>query len=190
MKTKMILLVFALSSFIWFTSCEKDEETAKPLINNFELGYLNSKKVTQGNDLHINAEIIAEGKIKNIQVTIHPEGEHDGMKSISLLMIEEEWEFDSIYIAGFEGVKNTSFHKHIDIPVTAETGTYHFHFIVTDMEGNQTEIEDDLIIETPTDSQASVITVTAVPAVNQLFSNRKPLLLAENVLFQVITPLL
>jgi len=168
MKTIINLLLLVVSTTIVFFSCKKEDETSKPQINSFELGYQDSKLATLGNDLHIEAEVIADGKISTIQVTIHPEGEHDEKSTV--YSVEEEWEFDSTYTE-FSGLKNTTFHKHIDIPVTADTGTYHFHFIVTDLEGNQTEMEEDLKIEQPDDILAPEITITSAPASGQAFSN-------------------
>ena len=62
-----------------------------------------------------------------------------------ILLIDGEWEFDSVYIE-FSGLRNTEFHKHIEVPIDAETGDYHFHFSVTDMEGSQTVFEDEVEI--------------------------------------------
>jgi Domain of unknown function (DUF4625) len=169
MKTKINLLLLVVSTTIVFFSCKKEDETSKPQIISFELGYQDSKLATLGNDLHIEAEVVADGKISTIQVTIHPEGDHEE-KSTMVFLDEEEWEFDSVYTE-FSGLKNTTFHKHVDIPVIADTGTYHFHFIVTDMEGNQTELEEEVRIEQPDDSQAPVITITSAPASGQAFSN-------------------
>jgi len=166
MKTKFYFIVFLLSGLLWLNSCEKDDELAKPEITNIEIGYDNSKLATLGNDLHIEAKIVALGKINTVQVTLHPEGEHEHKSGFE----EEEWEFDSVYIE-FNGLKNATFHKHIDIPVTAEVGEYHFHFIITDMEGNQTSIEEDVDIEAPVDTKAPIITITSAPSTGQAFSN-------------------
>jgi len=168
MKANIYIKILLLSTTISLFSCEKDE-SASPLIDDFELGYQDSKKATLGNDLHINAEVVAEAKINTIKVEIHPEEGHDG-KGASNPFHEGEWEFDSTYTE-FQGLKNTTFHKHVDIPVTADTGTYHFHLIVTDMEGNQTEIEEDLKLEQPDDTEAPEITITQAPASDETFSN-------------------
>ena len=46
----------------------------------------------------------------------------------------------------FSGLKNTTFHEHVEISSTAEAGEYHFDFIVTDMVGNQSSAEAELQI--------------------------------------------
>lgn len=123
------------------------EEVSKPEIGNFELGYEGSKTATVGEELHMDAEIVAEGTIDRIRVEIHPESEHM-KKSMTDMLDGEGWEFDSIYTK-FSGLKNTTFHEHIEIPGSAEAGHYHFHFEVTDMEGYQTVYEDELELLVP-----------------------------------------
>lgn len=149
---RIAIVVFSLA--VGFSACNKDDETGKPEISNFELGYDNSKTVSAGSDLHMEAAVLAEGKISTIQVTIHPEGDH--LKSTSFPLDQEGWEFDSTYIK-FSGLRNTTFHEHIEVPLSASAGTYHFHFIVTDMEGYQTEKEEDLVVEPAESSQASIV---------------------------------
>jgi hypothetical protein len=143
MKTENFLIGIVLATGIFFTSCQK-EETPKPEIISFELGHDNSKTGYIGSDLHIDAEILAPGKIDRVKVEIHYEGMHD-TKSAFGQADEEIWEFDSVYTE-FSGLKNTVFHKDISIPDFAEDGDYHFHFSVTDMEGNQTSIDEELEI--------------------------------------------
>jgi hypothetical protein len=146
MKRKNIILtVLLVAGIISFNACNKDDEPAKPQITLNELGYENSGIGYQGSDLHIEADIVAEGKIDKVTVEIHPEGEHEGKSSAIILA---EWEFDTVYTE-FSGLKNTTFHKHIDIPAEADTGHYHFHFIVTDLEGQQTSVEEEIEIRMP-----------------------------------------
>ena len=120
-------MMFSLGLFV--TACQ---DTPAPEINLLELGYENSKIAYSGSELHIEAEIVAEGNIETVQIVIHPEGEHE--KSASAVSDEHEWEVDTTY-SKFSGKKNTTFHEHIEVSDHAETGHYHFHFLVTDMEG-------------------------------------------------------
>ena len=134
---KLIILMMLTAGILF--SCKKDEETIeKPTISNFELGYGNSGSTYAGNDLHMDGEVVAGGKINTIRVTIHPEGEEHKFATAG-------WEIDTTY-SSFYGLKNTNFHEHLDIPTTADTGHYHFHFIVVDLEGNSTELERELHI--------------------------------------------
>lgn len=168
MKTqiRIVALILALGAFA-FTSCKKDDEIAKPVITLTELGLNNSGIGYIGSDLHIEADIVAEGTINTVTVEIHPEGTGN-------------WEFDTTYTE-FSGLKNTTFHKHIDIPTTVVAGEYHFHFIVVDMEGNQTVIESELLIEAPTDSVAPIISITSAPSNGQSFANGATISIAGTI---------
>ena len=141
MKTRVFLTAIAISTVILFTSCENEAEM--PVITILELGdgdsHGNDHTATIGSDIHIEAEIVAQGKIDKVQVRIHPEGEHGAE------VAHEEWEIDTTYTK-FYGLKNTIFHEHLDIAPEAEPGDYHFDFIVTDMEGNQSSAEADLLL--------------------------------------------
>lgn len=128
-----------LAAVVIMTSCGKTE---KPEIGSFELGYENSKTAYVGDDLHMDAEIVAEGTIDKIHIVIHPEGGH-AKKGVRSVLDEGEWEVDTTYTK-FSGLKNATFHEHIEIPMDAEPGDYHFHFEVTDMEGYQTVYEEEL----------------------------------------------
>lgn len=143
---KLVIKTMALSAIfsLLITSCNKNES---PVITIHELGYDNTKTVVAGNDLHIDAEILASQKIASIQLIIHSEAEHadaPAQKVKSVLNTAAEWEVDSIYTKGYVGVKNAEFHEHVDVPATAALGHYHVHIKVTDMEGNQTVKEDEI----------------------------------------------
>jgi hypothetical protein len=166
MKKYIIVFAILISAIIVFSSCDKEEHSAKPEISLNELGYDNSRIGYVNSDLHIEAEIVAAGNIDKIQVTIHPESEHEEKNTKH----EAEWEYDSIYTE-FSGLKNTTFHKHVDIPAEADTGAYHVHIIVTDMEGQQTSVEAELNIIFPTDLTNPVITISSAPTSGQTFTN-------------------
>lgn len=143
MKTRIISGIVVIAAAVIFFSCQNDDGIAKPVITIHELGdgesHGNDHTAKIGGELHIEADVLAEGKIANIQVRVHPEGEHhDGGG-------HEEWEIDTTYTK-FAGLKNTLFHEHLDIDTLAEPGDYHFDFTVTDMEGNQSSAESDLQI--------------------------------------------
>lgn len=142
MNTK-VLLTLAVFTALFFAACEKNENPSKPIITILELGegdsHGNNLIAKVGGDLHMEIDIVAEGKIAKIQVRIHPEGEHHEEGE------HEEWEVDTTYTT-YSGLKNTIFHEHVDIDISAEPGDYHFDFIVTDMEGNQSSAEADLKI--------------------------------------------
>ncbi len=170
MNTRIFLILTAFITGFFFTSCEKDDDNVpKPSIDMTELGYENSKIAYAGSDLHMEAEIVAEGNIDKVTVEIHHEGEHDE-KSFSVVLDDHEWEVDTTFTE-FSGLKNTTFHKHVDVPVHAETGDYHFHFVVTDMEGQQSSVEEELEIREPDDEVAPEMNISSAPSNNEEFSD-------------------
>jgi hypothetical protein len=142
-----ILKVFVILAIAVITlSCSKDDEVKMPEILEFELGYNNSKTVRAGSPLHIDADILAENGIDVIEIDIHYEGEHVG--SLKIAGEFHRWELEIVYDK-FRGLKNTTFHEDIDVPVDAEPGEYHFHFKVIDLKGYTVSFEDDLIVLAP-----------------------------------------
>ena len=130
MKATSILSIFAAAAAIllFATSCNKEENPAKPTVNLTEVGHDNEKVAMRGDDLHLEADILAEGLIKRIDVEIHQEG--------------GTYEIEKSYTEGkYVGVKNVEFHEHIDIPADAPLGEYHLHFTVTDQKGQTTLAE-------------------------------------------------
>ena len=136
MKLFNILSLIALFSFS-FVACKDDDKSsvAKPIITLTEVGHDNSCIGHIGDDLHLEAEIVAEGSIKRIDIEIHQE---EGGK----------FEIEKSYTEGkYIGVKNAEFHEHIDIPAEAAEGEYHLHFTVVDGEGQSTTVESDVEIQ-------------------------------------------
>ena len=133
----MMLLNICL---IFFTgwSDNDDNNPAKPVINLTELGSghdsPNDKTAYIGGDAHIEAEIEAEGLIAQIIVMVHQaDGDYEFSKTYT----------DEKYI----GVRNTTFHGHLDIPEDAVAGEYHLHLTVTDQFGQTATSESDLTLK-------------------------------------------
>lgn len=175
---KFSLLVFTFGAFL-LASCTKEDEKLPPQISGFELGYENSGTAYLGSDLHIEAEILADAKIDRITLLVHHEGDH-GTKTTYFVLDEGEWEIDTTY-AKFSGLKNTTFHEHIEVPLDIEAGEYHVDFAVIDMDGNKTEIERDLTIEAPSDNQAPGLTIATHPAAMQVFANGQEITITGSV---------
>ena len=135
MKINHILIVF-FSMLLIISACKKEDEKAAPTINSFEIGgHGMESQVHRSDDISVESEITAEGKVQRIHLIIHPEGDHkDG----------DEWEFDSIYTEKYAGVLNAEFHEHIDVPIWADTGHYHVDFTVIDEAGRSTYHEDEI----------------------------------------------
>ena len=120
-KFMSLLMAFLCASTLFLTSCGDDDDDlpAKPSITLTEVGHDNAKHCHPGHDLHLEADVVAEGSFK----------------------IEKSYT-DGKYI----GIRNTEFHEHIDIPAEAPLGEYHLHFTVTDKNGQQTTVESELNI--------------------------------------------
>ncbi len=143
MNARILFIAAAFTAGLFFNSCEKDESIPGPVVTITELGHGNSKTGIAGSDLHIDAEVVAEGRIDRITISIHPEHSH-GTKGLN----DDKWEVDTTFTE-YSGLKNTKFHKDIDIPAGAKPGHYHFTLTVTDMEGQQTAIDDEIEILQP-----------------------------------------
>ena len=116
----IVRFLFLVTLVIAFAACHKNPTA--PVITLTEVGHENSFKAEQGDDMHLEADIVAEGLIKSIHVEMHKES--------------GSYEIEKDYTSGkYIGVKNTEFHEHIDIPADAPLGEYHLHFTVVDNEG-------------------------------------------------------
>lgn len=157
MKTRVLKIVAVITSLMLFTSCEDDEvEISKPVIGELELGIDNSHIAYIGSDMHMQVELLAEGKIDLITIEIHKE---DGTGD------EIEAEFTK-----YAGQKNGTFHEHIDIPAGTAAGEYHFHMTVIDQLGNSTTVEEEITLEVSTDTDGPAINVSDSPDENEEFS--------------------
>jgi hypothetical protein len=144
-KIKFLTLIAAIITLS--ISCKKNN-VESPVITDFELGIDNSNQGYVGTGTHVEAQVEAEGRIEKIEIHIHPE---DAPGST--------WE-EEIEYTDAQGLRNTTFHEHFDIPADAAEGTYHFHFEVYDQEGNVSEIERDLEVSILNDNIMPVVTVT------------------------------
>ncbi len=133
MKTKFLYL-FAIVTFLSITSCNNDDDDldeilSKSTLSNIEIGLNNNEEGIIGRDFHLNAEIVAGETIDEVIVAIVPreDGEYAG-----------EWSFQIAWDE-FKGLRNTTVHKHFDIPEDAVEGTYDFIITVTDENGSFTD---------------------------------------------------
>ena len=140
-KTKQIIVVLLFFG-IALQACKKDNaaepEKAIPTAANVEIGSGN-KQALRGRDFHFNADVIAAGKIKDVQVKILQKGDET---------YTANWKLELTW-AEYAGAKNTNVHKHFTIPAEAPEGKYDFYFIVSDENGTKLEIKEDLTIIDP-----------------------------------------
>jgi hypothetical protein len=142
------LAVFTLIASTILTSCSDDDKattTARLEVNLTEVGHGGTPPHAHaGEDLHLEAEIIAAAKIANVTIEIHSE------------TYASAPEITASY-ADYNNLINATFHKHIDIPATQPAGIYHLHLTVTDLDGNTKTAESELeILAAEEDSQISI----------------------------------
>lgn len=150
MKTAIKQLALLLVAAITLHSCSSDDDggadLAAPAITNFEFGEGSSHgeepMAYKGSDIHLEAEINAEATVASIVLDIHADG-------IEAAEGEEEWEFEQSFTDAKYLVINPTFHEHVDIPANAPAGEYHIKLIVTDENGNSTEVEGHIDIMDP-----------------------------------------
>ena len=140
---KKIIFIAASVLFCVFSlvlsSCSDDDDAkqsvAKPVVALAEVGKENSKEAIAGKDLHLEGDLVADGLIARIDVTIATK---DGNKTI----VKQSYT-EGKYI----GVRNTTFHEHLDIPTDAAPGAYTVTFVVTDKLGQSTTFTSDLTVK-------------------------------------------
>ena len=138
------------------SSCEDDEKTAavaKPIATLAEVGEENNKVAIAGKDLHLEGELQAEGLIARIDLRIENKADKSEL-------LTRSWT-EGTYI----GVRNTTFHEHVDIPADTKAGDYQLTFTVTDKVGQSSAFQSDLKIEVPVEG-APEINITEVGANN------------------------
>lgn len=140
----VLLSVFSLM----LASCDNSDEpqptTAKPIATLAEVGEENSKEAVAGKDLHLEGNLEAEGLIARIDVTI---ASADGKTTV----VKQSYT-EGKYI----GVRNTTFHEHLDIPANTAAGDYLLTFVVTDKLGQSTTFTSDLKITTPVEGAPTI----------------------------------
>ena len=137
MRRKLFLgaMLLLSANVLFFSSCEKEDEPQAPTVKITELGsgHSNDGIGYAGSDVHIEAEITADGLIRDITVEVHQE---DG-----------DYEFSKVFTdSKYVGAKNANFHEHLDIPSEAPEGEYHLHLVVRDQHGQTGMAESELTI--------------------------------------------
>ncbi len=112
-------------------SCSDDdteELMPEPSMDELEIGSGNNQGVI-GRDFHFNARVIAGSTIDIVQININPmEGE----------TYSNAWSFEIVW-DDFKGLKNSTVHKHFDIPEDAPEGRFEFKITISDENGTKLE---------------------------------------------------
>jgi len=117
-----------------FGACKKDDDVvdiAAPTITAMEVGPNNSKVAHPGNDVHVEAQIVATANMESVTLEINPKS-------------GTGWKLNTVYTEGFAGLKNAEFHKHVDVPADAALGSYTVKLKVRDTNGKETTVASDL----------------------------------------------
>lgn len=142
MKKQYIILSFAAFLCLFLASCSKEENTgniAQPTeitIDDLEIGADDSRKVYTDSDLHLEANIIADAGIKQVQVQIFPQTDGISFFTISKIYSEE-----------IGGGKQFLLHEHYDVPKLSREGKYDVFIVVTDLNGQRKVFEYELLVE-------------------------------------------
>lgn len=135
MKGRSILYsMFFMLTATAFLSCSKEEAqkvVEKPTVLLKEVGTKNSRVAYAGQDLHLDAEVIASEKIAHIKLQITRAETNYG------------WDFIKTYTEGYAGLKNAEFHEHVDVPDDARPGIYTVLLIATDERGEKSQDKVD-----------------------------------------------
>jgi hypothetical protein len=175
MKNKFIKLwVAGLLVATCLFSCKKEEAPIMegPTLNIKEVGTNNSKVAYTGNDLHLDAEVIAPSKIASIKL------------QITLAETTYGWDFIKTYTTPYSGLKNVAFHEHIDVPENARAGTYTLLIIVTDELGKKTQSKVDF--QVIKDLSLPRITEASLKATSSLTLNLTGVIQASNKIARLV----
>lgn len=131
MKTNNLSFIGFIVFLITAISCSNDDDVQQlpePTMSELEIGSGDNQGVI-GRDFHFNAEVVAGGTIDQVKINIDP---RDGET------YSKDWSFEIIWDE-FKGFKNTTVHKHFDIPEDAPEGKFDFQITVTDENGTKLE---------------------------------------------------
>ncbi|MDR0422513.1 MAG: DUF4625 domain-containing protein [Proteiniphilum sp.] len=140
MKRKLFtgaMLLFSVNALMLFSSCERENKLPAPSVEITGLGSGHNSPDDRiahaGSDVHLEAVITAEGLIREITVEVRWQSGN--------------FRFGETYAgAKYAGVKNATFHEHVDVPADAPEGEYRLLLTVTDHEGQTASAESALTV--------------------------------------------
>lgn len=145
MKQISVLLI-AMAFIAFISSCEKENDTTKPVILLHEPA--DDDTLFIGHEVHLEMELSDDVKLKSYKVDIH--SNLDGHSHTKSAMADVAWSFSKSW--DISGLRNTGIHHHeIEVPTTINgspiaKGDYHFSVYVTDEAGNESKVIVDVIV--------------------------------------------
>jgi hypothetical protein len=144
MKTNNNILCFVIFSLItlmpFFTACEEDGDTTKPVINLLEPEEDAVLKIGDTHGVHFDMEVSDDVMLKSYKVEIHNNFDghtHSRTTRTTPFYFEKTWDLS--------GKKNADIHHHeIKIPEDATPGHYHLMVYCTDAAGNEASLARDI----------------------------------------------
>jgi hypothetical protein len=156
-KIKQAAILLLLCTGV-FSACKKDVETADPqpampVIENMEIGLNNSGIGVIDRDFHFEADVIAGNKIDVVELRILQKAGETYSKS---------WKHE-ISWTQYKGAKNTTIHKHFQIPADAAEGKYDLIIVVKDENGAVLEVKKEVQLYTaanmPVDPSLTIFSI-------------------------------
>ncbi len=132
--------ILTLATVVLTVAACSDKSTgpsaAPPVITLTEVGEEIENTAIVGEDLHLEAEIEAEGRIETVQLRI---AQQTGKTYSRPWSLDVTWD-------QYRGETDAHVHKHVDIPADAPIGTYDLVMIVKDQKGKTAQVRRDLQI--------------------------------------------
>ena len=171
MKTYKSILIAVAAALLLLPSCSSDDDdNTAPIIENVEIGLNNSLEFYRGGDVHLEFEATDNEGLSHYMVEIHPES---SMKTA--WDYENRWDFD-------ENTKNALVHQHeIPVPEMADTGAYHFHLTVFDVNGNASFVEEEVHVHEALAGDGPEIHVDSPPDEGLVFITGETISIAGHV---------
>lgn len=122
------------------TSCEDDDDEQQLEIKNVEAGVHDgtSTTIARGGTIAVEFDAIASDNARldfyHIEIHDHPES---GKIADEYKIIDDDFKD----ISTFKGMRNAHVHQHIQVPDTANLGSYHVVVIIADEDGYTVDTE-------------------------------------------------
>ena len=157
-KTTLYALLFSMA----IISCKEnsDPDLEKPKVSNLEISDVIEKienedtfVLHKGENINLKANLSDNEGLSQYKVIIHfaaehEHGEHEHERNLNL---KEDKKFEFSKIFELNGLKSATIdwskNKVTSVPENAKEGEYHFHLIVIDINGNETEVGPHVVIE-------------------------------------------
>ena len=138
MKKLLKLSSAILLASVLFFSCEKEEEKKLTISDVVAENHDGGTEIPLGGTISINfAAIAGEARLDFYHIEIH-DHPTSGKVEDEYKIIDDDFKDQST----FKGLRNANVHEHIQVPDTANLGSYHVVIVVVDEDGYSVDTED------------------------------------------------